>query len=313
MFLRKLTPSMPQLLAFEAAARHGNFTAAARELHLTQSAVSRHIQELESSLQADLFERVGRRVTLTPEGLRYAREIAGALARIRSASMEVYEARARAGALQLAVVPIFGSKWLMPRLGAFHARHPDVLVNVHSRIGEIDAALSGMDAYIAIGDGHWPQWVSHHLLDAPAVVIASPALLRRLPVEKPADLIRHPLLQITGHAPGWRECLLANGLDPRQVTMGSRFEYTAHLIQAVVGGMGLGLVANMFVQEELRAGSLVIPDIAGFTPPVKHYYLLYPPDRAELPTLQTFKTWLLEAAADASIRPLDLQAPKLRT
>lgn len=303
MFLRKLTPSMPQLLAFEAAARHGSFTAAAKELCLTQSAISRHVQELESSLQANLFERSGRRVSLTPDGLRYAHEIAGALSRIRSASMDIYESRARAGALQLAVLPILGSKWLMPRLGRFHDRHPDLLVNVHSRIGEIDLAMSGMDAYLTLGDGHWPNLMTHHLLDQQAVVIASPALLRKQPLQRLADLPRHSLLQIVGTAPGWRECLLASGLDPRHVALGAKFEYTAHMIQAVVTGMGLGLAPRMFVQEELRDGSIVMPDLPGLVPNIKRYYLIYPPDRAHHPTLSLFKDWLLEETLDRPIRP----------
>lgn len=308
MFLRKLTPSMPQLLAFEAAARHGNFTAAAKELCLTQSAISRHILELESSLQATLFERSGRRVTLTPDGLRYAHEIAAALSRIRSASLDLYESRARAGALQLAVLPILGSKWLMPRLGRFHDRHPDLLVNVHSRVGEIDWAISGMDAYITLGDGHWPNHMTHHLLDQQAKVIASPALLRKQPLRRVADLPRFSLLQIVGKVPGWRECLLASGLDPRQVTLGAKFEYTAHMIQAVVNGMGLGLAPELFVRDELRDGSIVIVDLPELAPITKRYYLIYPPDKARHPTLALFKDWLLEETLPLPDMPPDAPA-----
>lgn len=295
MFLRRLTPSMSQLLAFEAAARLGSFTAAAAELHLTQSAVSRHVQELESALQADLFLRSGRRVSLTPEGARYAREVGAALARIRSASIDVLESRTRAGALQLAVLPIFGSKWLMPRLGEFQARHPEVLINLHSRPGDIELAAEGMDACIVVGDGDWPNMVSHPLMSARAVVIGSPALLARQPVRRKADLLRHTLLHITSNGAGWRDCLLANGQDPRRARMGSRFEYTAHLVQAVTSGLGLGLVTELFVQEELRAGTVVVPPMPGFVAPLKHYYLLHRPDKAAHPALQAFIAWLLQA------------------
>ncbi|RTZ43411.1 LysR family transcriptional regulator [Candidimonas sp. SYP-B2681] len=294
MFLRKLTPSMSQLLAFEAAARHGNFTKAANELCLTQSAVSRHIQALEAMLRVVLFERTGRQIKLTAEGQRYAQEVGAALNRIRNASMHAYESGANANALQLAVLPIFGSKWLMPRLSRFYDRHPDLLVNIHSRIGEFDLALSGMDAYITLGDGHWPTLAKDHLVDARAVVIASPSLLKQKPIHKAADLMQHQLLHVTSHSPGWKECLLASRIDPRTVVLGAQFEYTAHLIQAVISGMGVGLVSDVFVREECQQGSLVVPDIPDFAVRNKSYYLVYAPDNGANPSLCLFRDWLLE-------------------
>ncbi|HUG59257.1 MAG TPA: LysR substrate-binding domain-containing protein, partial [Candidimonas sp.] len=296
MFLRRLTPSLSLLIAFEAAARHSSFTKAAKELCLTQSAVSRQVQALESLLHVTLFERSGRQIRLTPEAAVYAQEIGGALSRIRSASMQIYDSDSNANALQLAVLPIFGSKWLMPRLSRFYDRHPDVLINVHTRTGDLDLALSGMDAYITIGDGHWPMLVKHLLVDARAVVIASPALLERIPIHKARDLTKHQLLHITGHLPGWKECLLASGVDPRNVTLGAKFEYTAHLIQAALSGMGVGLVSDIFVREECQNGSIVIPDIPDFVPNIKSYYLTYAPDRESHPALLLFRDWLLEEA-----------------
>lgn len=297
MFLRKLTPSMPQLLAFEAAARHGSFTKAANELHLTQGAVSRHVQTLETMLQTVFFERVGRQVKLTREGDQYAQEISAALSRIRSASMQAYGARNQGRALQLAVLPIFGSKWLMQRLSRFYDRHPDLQVDIHTRIGEFDLAHSGFDAYINLGDGHWPHLIKHHLVDAQAAVIASPALLKRKPIRKATDLLKHRLLHVTAHSPSWKECMLANRIDPGKVKLGAQFEHTAHLIQAVGSGLGVGLVADMFVQEECRKGVLTIPDIPDFTHLSKSYYFLYPPSRDTYPPLIAFREWLLEEAS----------------
>ncbi|MNX93604.1 Glycine cleavage system transcriptional activator [compost metagenome] len=296
MFLRKFAPSMSQLLAFDAAARLGSFTEAASELCLTQSAISRHIQELEGLLQADLFTRRGRRISLTTEGARYAREIAGALARIRNASIDIYESRLQSGALQLAVLPIFSSKWLMPRLGNFQALHPEILINLHSRTGDIERASQGMDACIAVGDGNWPNMVAHHLVSTQGIIIAAPELLARQPLRQPEDLQRHSLLEANTTAPGWRECLMDSNMDPRIAKVGSRFEYTAHLIQAVSSGLGLGLVTDLFVQDELRAGTLTTPQLQGFCIPAKHYYLLHSPEKSESASLQTFKTWLLDAA-----------------
>src|SRR5690625_684955 len=174
MYVRSLTPSISLLLAFDAAARHGNFTKAADELFLTQSAVSRHIKSLESLLQVSLFQRVGRRIILTPEGELYAQEVGEALRRIRRASMRVYGSQDRKRSLQLAVLPIFASKWLMPRLSRFYDQYPDALIDIHARNDEFDLQMSGMDACITMGDGNWPSLDSVYLVDAVGLVVANP-------------------------------------------------------------------------------------------------------------------------------------------
>lgn len=294
MHLRKLTPSTSLLQAFEAAARHRSFTKAAEELCLTQSAISRQVQSLESLLQTRLFERSGRTITLTPQGEIYAQEINGALIRIRRASMRVYGVKDQGAALQLAVLPIFASKWLMPRLSRFYDQHPDALINLHAQVQEFDLVMSNMDACIMMGDGHWPSLVKQHLIDAIGVVIASPELLKKQPVRQASDLLHHQLLQITSHFPGWKDCLLASGVDPRGLTLGPKFEYTAHLIQAAVSGLGLGLVADIFVREELQNGTIVTPDTPDLVHNHKSYYLLHTPEKESHPTLTLFKDWLLK-------------------
>lgn len=300
MHLRNLTPSISLLLAFEAAARLGSFTKAADELFLTQSAVSRHVQALESMLQASLFERTGRSIQLTPEGAVYAQEINAILQRIRRASMQVYGSRGRRPALQLAVLPIFASQWLMPRLSRFYAAHPDALIDLHARNDAFELSMSGMDACITMGDGHWPGLQKLHLVDAVGVVIASPALLRERPISRASDLLNHHLLQVTNHFAGWKDCLLASGVDPRVLVLGSKFEYTGHLIQACVSGLGVGLVSDIFVQTERRDGTLVTPDIPDLVKSQKRYYLLHPPEKSDHPTLALFKAWLVQEAADAA-------------
>lgn len=302
MFLRKLTPSMSQLLAFESAARHQSFTKAAQELHLTQAAISRHVQALETLLQTQFFDRVGRQVRLTRDGERYAQEISHALHRIRSASTQVYGRRYEGRSLRLAVLPIFGSKWLMQRITRFYDRHPELQVDIHTRIGEPELALAGMDAYINLGSGVWEDVRQHHLLDARARVVVSPDLLKQKPIRTAKDLLSHRLLHVTEHSPGWKESLLASGVDPSGVRLGAQFEHTAHLIQAVISGLGVGLVSDLFVQEECRQGVLVMPDIPDFAEQYKSYYLLYQPERADFPPLQAFRDWLLDETSGLTQR-----------
>jgi len=300
---RALLPSMALLEAFEAAARHGSFTRAADELALTQSAVSRQVQALEEQLEVSLFTRSGRRIALTEIGQAYARELGAALARIRTASAQAMSLRTGMGSLQLAILPTFGSKWLLPRLGSFYAQHPGVLIHLHSRIGDVNLTDSGLDAAISAGDGHWPGLVAHKLLEDQRVVIASPDLVRRLPLACAEDLYGHVLLGVSTRPQSWRDWFNAHGLSLRRMTVGMQFEYTSHLIQAVTAGMGVGVVTRMLVQDELQKGTLVIPfstSVSG-----RHsYFLTYPPEKERFPPLVAFRTWVLaEAAASRPAEP----------
>lgn len=304
---RTLVPSISLLEAFEASARHGSFTRAAEELSLTQSAVSRQVQTLEDQLEVVLFVRTGRRISLTEVGSTYAREIAASLARIRSATSQAISFRTGVGSLQLAILPTFGSKWLLPRLSAFHAQHPGVLVHIHSRIGDFDLAHAGMDAAISTGDGPWPGLVAHRLLEDERVVIASPTLLRRLPLDRLEELHNHVLLGVSTRPQAWREWFAANGLPIHSVHVGTKFEFTAHLIQAVVSGMGVGIVTRMLVAEELRSGTLKMPFGAGVLG--RHsYYLIYPPEKEHFPPLAAFREWVLEEARTTDARKLQVPA-----
>ena len=299
---RRLTPSMSLLLAFEASARHLNFTRAAAELSLTQSAVSRHVQTLESLLEVSLFRREGRRLELTEVGTTYRRELEGALQRIRKASLQAIAHRAGGGSLHLAVLPTFASKWLMPRLGSFYAQHPDILVHVHSKIGQFDLELAGMDAAIGVSDGPWPGTEAHRLIDETVLPVISPAMAKTISRNKPATLAKHLLLQVSNRPDVWQRWFMAHELPTSSMRMGPQFELTSHLIQAVASGIGVGLVPSFLVEDELRSGALSLaidlPLETGMT-----YYLFLEPHRAALPALATFKEWLLQVRESSDPRP----------
>lgn len=291
---------MPLLSAFDAVARQGSFTRAAQDLFLTQSAVSRQVQALEDLLGVELFARSGKRLALTAAGACYAKEIGPALQAIRSATLRVAQAGDRA--LELALTPILATTWLMPRLVDFHARHPDIVVNISARIGAFDLQDSGIDAYITDGDGPWPKLEAQHVTDARMIVVASPALLERMPIDGAVGLYRHTLLQATYNDKGWRSCFALNGLDTSKLRAGSTFEHTSHLIQAVAAGMGVALVSDIFVQSELASGVLVAPDIPDLKTDRKRFYLLHPPEKRRLAALSAFKEWLGQPG-QAKIKP----------
>ncbi|KAF1022503.1 MAG: Glycine cleavage system transcriptional activator [Paracidovorax wautersii] len=288
---RHLTPSMSLLLVFEAAGRHESYTRAAEELSLSQSAISRQIQALETHLAIPLFRREGRSVRLTDVGRRYHAELCSALGRIRGATLQAMAHQAGTGALQLATLPTLGSKWLLPRLQGFYAAHPRVTVHLHSRIGAVDFHAEGIDAAITVGRGDWPGLVAHRLYDEFQVAIVAPQMANRGQALEPAWASTQTLLTVASNPQAWAEWFSHFNLDHRHMRVGPSFELTSHLVQAVQAGMGIGLVPQALVQEELDRG-----DLRPIGPPMastRHYYLLYPTGNAGLPALVAFRDWLL--------------------
>lgn len=289
---RTLTPSMSLLLAFEASARHQSYTRAAEELSLTQSAVSRQVQALEELLDVRLFLRKGRRIELTDVGRMYMREVGGAIASIRNATLQAIAYRSGGGNLNLAVLPTFGARWLMPRLHSFYAANPSVIVHMHSRIGHLDLETAGMDAVIGVGNAELPGLISHRLLEEELVLVASPDLLRRNRVESPRDLDSLLLLRVATRPNVWREWFDVWQIKPHGSHSGPTFELTSHLIQAVATGIGVGLVPRCLVVEELESGKLVVPFDSPYSSGMS-YYFAYAADKSELPPVAAFRDWLL--------------------
>lgn len=297
---RRLTPSMSLLVAFDATVRHLSFTRAAAELALTQSAVSRQVQALEELLGAALFRRINRKLILTAIGSAYHREISGALQRVRSASLNAIASATGRGTIDLAALPTFASKWLLPRLSDFYSKHSGILINLHSRIGRFDLVAEGIDAAISVGDGAWPGLVSYRLLDETLLPIISPALAAAAPVREPADLSRHLLLHAAARPEVWGQWFEAQGLASEAMNPGPNFELTSHLIEAVSSGIGVGLVPSFFVRDELRRGALRLAIERPFKTGLG-YFLCIPSQSAPLPQLLTFKNWILSMAAGVDV------------
>lgn len=290
---RRLTPSMSLLLAFDASARHLNFTRAGAELSLTQSAVSRHVQALEGLLDVPLFRRQGRSIVLTDIGRMYQGEVAAALQRLRNASLQAIAYRAGGGSFHLAALPTFAAKWLMPRLSRFYAQHPGTMVHVHSRIGRFDLELAGIDAVIGVGEEKWPGLEAHHIRDEMVLPVASPSVVNQGRARSATDVAEHLLLQVAARPNNWRRWFEAQGLPLSSMKLGPQFELTSHLAQAVGSGLGIGLLPTFLVEDELRSGVLVpfvdLPLNTGAS-----YYLWVSPEKLQLPPIAAFARWLME-------------------
>ena len=288
---------MSLLCAFEASARHQSFTAAAAELHLTQSAVSRQIRALEERLGTELFVRERQTVRLSPAGQAYAQEIRGALMRISNATLG-FRMNPQGGSLNLAILPTFGTRWLAPRLPQFLAAHPGITINLTTRLSQFDFQLEAVDAAIHFGLPHWPGAEMELLLSETVVPACSPAMLAQYQFAQAEDLLKAPLLHLTSRPDAWRRWFESQHCSMGEV-QGMLFDQFATTAQAAMAGVGVALLPRFLMERELKAGDLVAalpqaPELES----AERYYLVWPNSRADYPPLQAFRAWLQEAVQE---------------
>lgn len=290
---RRFLPPMSALCAFEAAARLQNFTAAAAELNLTQSAVSRQIRLLEDLLGAELFVRERQTVQLNKAGETYAREIRDALRKVSSATLG-FRANPGGGTLNLGILPTFGTRWLAPRLPEFFAAHPGITLNLSTRPDPFDFRSESVDAAIHFGQAHWPGAELDLLMREQVAPTCSPDLLAHYRFAAPADLLKAPLLHLQSRPDAWARWFDAMGLAVNEVH-GMLVDQFALAAQAATSGLGVALLPQFLVQPELQRGDLVLA-LDALVQSEHCYYLAWPPSRANYPPLQAFRSWIVEAA-----------------
>jgi len=279
------------LLALDAAARAGSFTAAARELNLTQGAISRQVSALEDQLDVKLFKRTGKIILLTEAGRIYAREIGVALQSIRNASLNAMT-NPLSGILNLAILPTFGTRWLMPRFPSFLKEHPNITVNFVTRLTVFDFHQENLHAAIHYGQPDWPDAISTFLMSEQVIPVCSPGFLAENQLAHPGDLARLPLLQLTTRPDAWDNWFRANDYGPPQ-KQGMAFEQFSILAQAAVAGLGVALLPKFLIQSELdRSELVVILDMP--TESEAGYYLVTPIDKSEHPPVAALREWLLK-------------------
>lgn len=313
---RRKIPSTAALSAFEAAARHSSFTEAALELSLTQSAICRQIAALEQFLGVSLFRRSRRGVLLTEAGVAYHRQVSRNLEQIELDTLNLMTRGGRGGCLELAVVPTFGTRWLLPRLADFAKLYPDITLNLSSRTRPFLFEDSTMDAAIYAGDGHWPGAVTTMLMPETLVPVCSPALIGPRKVVTPQQLAELPLLQQSTRPYAWRQWFESIGYVPGNELVGPRYELFFMSLQAAAVGLGVALVPEYDIGDDLTSGRLVIP-VQHFCPSDRAYYLSIPERKADNPVLEIFKSWLIDEMktynATAEQQRLLRARPRLRT
>jgi len=299
--VRRRLPPLNAVRAFEAAARHLSFTKGAAELHVTQAAVSHQVKALEEHLSVKLFRRIDRALLLTDEGQEYFRVVRDAFDRLDEATMRLLAGDARQ-TLTISTLPSFAARWLVPRLGRFREKHPEIDVRLDPDVELVDFAGDDVDVAIRYGRGDYPGLRSDRLLEEELFPVCSPALLTGdKPLSKPADLQHHVLLHADTHA-DWAAWLLAAGVQGVDPTRGPMFVDSSLLLQAAVGAQGVALGRSVLAQEELAQGRLVKPfDIRW--PAEFAYYLVCPQAVAERPKIVAFREWLLDEVSYSEPQP----------
>lgn len=285
------------LAAFDAASRTGSFTVAARELNLTQGAISKQICALEEQLGIVLFERLHQTIILTETGKAYAKDIQSALEAIRSASLRAITGP-WGGVLNLAVLPTFGTRWLMPRLPSFLKENPNVTFNFVTKLSPFDFRMEDLHAAIHYGSPDWPNTNSTYLMGEEVVAVCSPRFLEENVLENANDLISTALLHISSRPDAWSGWFKAQGLSA-QGSKGMYFEQFLTAAQAAVAGLGVVLLPKFLVQNELDRRELVLI----FDQPLKSdygYFLVTPRDKSDYTPVTAFREWLLHQAAGSS-------------
>ena len=292
--MRRKIPSTAALLAFEAAARHESFTRAAEELALTQSAICRQIAGLEDFLGIALFRRSRRGVKLTEAGLSYSRRVAAQLDAVERDTLSIMGQHG-AGRLELAVVPTFGTQWLLPRLKEFQALHPEVTVNLTNRTRPFLFADTEFDAALYFGDADWSGTESHLLMRENPLPVCSPALLDGQASLGAEAIGQLPLLQQTTRPYAWRQWFNAQGLNVPRDMSGPRYELFSMLAQAAMHEMGVALIPPFLIERELAEGRLIIALNQAHLSD-KAYYLMIPERKVESAALRAFRDWLVPQA-----------------
>jgi len=306
-------PSLDTLRVFAVAARHLSFTKAASELHLTQSAISHRVRALEDELGVVLFNRLTRRLELTRAGQSLAQRVDRAVGDIARAVGDLDD-ESDERRLAVTMLPSVASRWLVPRLSRFHARNPDIELQVIADPSLLDLRSAAIDVAIRFGRGAYPGYAATVLMPDSVFPVCSPRLIAKHgPVNSIEDLLDLPLLHDSategdGSGSDWRSWL--NHLDRGDLSWhnGQRFSDAGLLIEAAMLGLGVALGRASLVSDLVADGTLVCP-LPLSAPTAFSYHLLALPEAAAMPKIVRFREWL-QAEAAATIADAELVNPR---
>lgn len=294
---RRIPPLNP-LRMFEAVARHENLTKAAKELHVTQSAVSRQIALIEDYFGVPLFNRSRHGVDLTREGREYANKVVQAFATIAAATEELVKKR-EGETVRVRTYTTFAIRWLIPRMAEFLALHPNIKLSLNIGVPEVNFERDEVDAAIQFGDGKWPNVKADLLFQDTVEPVCSPKFLQEhLPAgEPPSRLLSQRLLVSHYRSTDWDDWLESAGLTEAAANS-ERMTFSSSVLayQAAVDGLGIAIGQTAMLSQELKTNQLVRP----FRQPLSRglgYYLMRPTHAVDNRHVAAFCSWLTDVAS----------------
>jgi LysR family transcriptional regulator, glycine cleavage system transcriptional activator len=294
---RPRLPPLNAIKAFEAAARLGSFTRAAGELGVTHGAVSRQIRLLEDWLGAPMFRRTSRNAVATPAGAELLAAAGPVLDRLAEAALRLRSATSATGPIRVSALPTFAMRWLIPRLSHFEREHPGIELRILTASTPGEQFRMEVEAVIS-GPVRQPGWVGRRFLSETRLPVLSPALMRRCPLRRPDDLVRHTLLHSATLPEAWPRWLAAAGVPQLQPTRDQLFEHFYFGIQAAIEGLGVLMGPLALVADELREGRLVIP-IPEPALRTRGYFAYVRAARNDAPDVTALREWLVAAGGRA--------------
>jgi LysR family transcriptional regulator, glycine cleavage system transcriptional activator len=284
-------PPLNALRAFEAVARQGTLTRAAEELHVTPTAVGRHIRNLEDSLNVRLFDREGGLLSLTAHGKSYARTLGRAFEMMSEATDLLSEASARTQVTLRAYTTLL-VRWLIPRIPAFQQQHPEVELRLTTAFDAVDFERDDVDLGVRYGKGHWPGLQATLLFSDELVAVGNAAMRERFAAQPLGKaLASSALLVHTLHLDDWPDWLEEAGLADFIPSNRIPFDDMSLIYQSALDGLGVGMVQRRYLAGDLAEGRLHL-----LSPVVlrreRGFYLVCRPETALNPAVQSFVRWI---------------------
>jgi len=285
-------PSLETLRVFEVACRHGSYSEAARELHVTHSAISQRIRQLEQELGLTLFERRGNRMVPTSSGLGLQAGVKNAFSELNAALGSI-QTRRTDTEITVSLLPVMAARWLVPRLSRFKARFPRVNLHIKTSQSLANFKSDGVDIAIRFGTGDWKGLRAIKLLHEEFFPVCSPSLNGgRLPKDA-AAMLSEPLL--IDRNLSWRAWFRSAGVKLDREIAGTSFTDTNSLMEAAVTGQGIALGRLSVTRSDILAGRLVRLSDHSLRVAYCHY-AVYPVSSEKNPALVAFRDWLIEEA-----------------
>ncbi len=289
-------PTISELQAFSACAQTGATTRAAQSLNLTQSAVSRSINSLETRLGVRLFDRVRQRLILSDAGRAFQRDASRLLEDLARSAMSVMAFGGHTNVLRLAVLPTFASTWLIPKLADFQDIMPKMTFDISARLQGVNFDVDPFDAVIRRGDALPNGASSVKLMDEKLVVVGSAKMFDRHNLPDDEALAKLPLLQQATRPNLWPDWFEDGGLDPRTILRGARFDHFDMVLNGAACGLGVAVVPEVLAAREVAAGRLIYLTQRRLISKLP-YMLIFSERSQNIEGFAEFKRWLVRQAA----------------